>query len=145
LASCPVCLHGERGGLSAVCTPYITPYGFPFHTYGISSDYETFLEAVKAAKANEDERALGLLDKSEQAIEEVVSIFGEPSTIYCSDYPSGLQAQAWGMTFVVACGKALIYPPVNPSLTVETRSRRGQFEYAKPLNSLLTADYLEIT
>lgn len=94
-----------------------TPYGFPPYALGISSDYETFLEAVKAAKAYEDDRAIGLLDKSEQAIEEVVSIFDEPCPICCSYRISGLQAQAWGMSFVVVCGKPLIYPPVNPSLT----------------------------
>jgi len=117
LASCPVCLHGERNGLSAVCTRYITPYCFPSYAFGIYSDYDTFLEAVKAASANEDERAIELLEKSEQGIEEVVSIFDEPATICGSYCIFGFQAQAWGMTSVVACGKALFYPPMNPSLT----------------------------
>jgi hypothetical protein len=39
------------------------------------------MEAVKAVRAGEDGRAIELLDKSEQAIEEVVSTFDEPSAI----------------------------------------------------------------
>jgi hypothetical protein len=74
LAACPLCLYGERGSLSAVCTPYIALCGHPAHTTMIRSDHTIFLEAVKAVQANEDERALELLEKSEEAIEEVVSI-----------------------------------------------------------------------
>jgi hypothetical protein len=39
------------------------------------------MEAVKAVRAGEDGRAIELLDNSEQAIEEVVGTFDEPSTV----------------------------------------------------------------
>ena len=124
---------------------------FVLHTLWLSisrtqgcSDYRTFLEAVKAAQAHEDERAIELLAKSEEAIEEVVSILEERSPAYCSDPLSEFQAKAWGITFVAVCGKTSLYPPVNPPLTIESRSHRGQHEEAKLLRSLLTAYHLEI-
>jgi hypothetical protein len=89
--------------------PRIAIHSTPPHTSGICSDYNIFLEAVKAAKAREDERALGLLAKSEEAIEEVVSIFKNILPTGCSDSFLGRQAKAWGMTFVVACGTTSFY------------------------------------
>lgn len=123
MASCSVCLHGERGSLPAVCTPHIASSGFLSHTSGISSDYDSFFEAVKAAKANQDEHAFQLLEKSEEAIEEVVSICDGCSTLFL--HLLALQAQTWGMTFVVVCGTTSFHPPTSSLLMVETRSCRG--------------------
>lgn len=73
LVSCPICIHGDRSSLSSVRPHIRVLYGSPSHARGIRSDYDIFLEAVKAAQAKEDERAFELLAKSEEAIEEVVS------------------------------------------------------------------------
>jgi hypothetical protein len=55
-----------------VCTPSLTRFSISHSS--IFSDYNTFLEAVRAAQADDDGRALELLDKSEEAIDDVVSI-----------------------------------------------------------------------
>lgn len=74
MASYPICIHGDCSSLSSVRPPRINVfYGSPSHALGIRSDYDIFLEAVRATQAQEDERAFELLAKSEEAIEEVVS------------------------------------------------------------------------
>lgn len=131
MATCTLCFYGDCSSPFAVCTPRITPHSSPPHTSGISSDYNSFLEAVKAAKAHEDERALELLAKSEEAIEEVVSTFEKFLLTGCPEYLLGLSLGTSGKSLgddvrgCLWCG--LILPPVNLSLTVETRSRRGQY------------------
>lgn len=96
MASCLVCLYGKRSSLPAVCTLCIAPYGVPSHIFGVSSDYKSVSEAVIAAKAYEDGRAFELLDKSEEAIEEVVSLFDELFSTYCSEPLSVLSGTSLG-------------------------------------------------